>query len=183
MPNVDAVTFFVRDVLPLIQAAEPGIRFIIAGANPTDEVRALARDDIIVTGMIDDLRDLFDTVRVFVCPLRFGAGMKGKILTAMSYGVPVVTTGGRRRGNRGAGRRMRARRRRSRRVRRRVRCGVYRDQALWNTLSENGLALVRDCYSLDSGKELLRHAIDTGFRRLLGIDTSNSGEREAEAAE
>ena len=42
--------------------------------------------------MVDDLRDVFDRTRVFVCPLRVGAGTKGKVSTAMSYGVPVVTT-------------------------------------------------------------------------------------------
>ena len=51
-PNVDAVLYFVREVLPLIRAREPDVRFIIAGAHPPDEVRALAGDGVVVTGMV-----------------------------------------------------------------------------------------------------------------------------------
>jgi glycosyltransferase involved in cell wall biosynthesis len=91
-PNIDAVKFFLSDIFPLLKAEEPQMRFIMAGANPTPELLALAREDVVVTGMIDDLRDLFDKVRVFACPLRIGAGAKGKIASAMSYGLPIVST-------------------------------------------------------------------------------------------
>ena len=65
-PNVDAVVYFVKEILPIIKSQEPGIRFIIAGAHPPEEVRDLAGDGVVVTGMIDDLRDLFDPCRVLL---------------------------------------------------------------------------------------------------------------------
>jgi glycosyltransferase involved in cell wall biosynthesis len=91
-PNIDAVLWFVRDILPLLLAELPDLRFIVAGAHPGPEIQALARSNVIVTGMVEDLGPMFDATRVFVCPLRAGAGVKGKLATAMSYGVPVVTT-------------------------------------------------------------------------------------------
>jgi GT2 family glycosyltransferase len=165
-PNVDAVTFFVRDILPLIHKTLPRARFIIAGANPTAAVTALAGPHVIVTGQRDDLRPVFDGIRVFACCLRVGAGTKGKISASMSYGVPVVSTS----------------------------CGaegmdlsdgedvlladsaadfaascirLHQSPALWQKLSKNGQTLVRDRHSLDMGKTVLEQAIDTGFRHLL----------------
>ena len=76
-PNVDAVIFFVREVFPLIRAREPGIRFIVAGAQSTREILALACDDVIVTGMVDDLRDVFDARACSSAPAR-GAGEQGQ---------------------------------------------------------------------------------------------------------
>jgi GT2 family glycosyltransferase/glycosyltransferase involved in cell wall biosynthesis len=169
-PNVDAVRFFVREVFPLLRQAEPGIRFVIAGANPTPEVKALATDDVIVTGMVADLRAVFDTTRVFACPLRAGAGVKGKLATAMSYGLPVVTTSI---GAEGMD----------------LRDGehvlvadtpaafaasclrAYRDAALWQRLSAAGQALVRENHSLVRGRGILAEAIETALRHRLGLDT------------
>jgi glycosyltransferase involved in cell wall biosynthesis len=166
---VDAVVWFVEAIFPLIKQQEPEARFIIAGANPGPEVRDLAREDVIVTGMIDDLRDVFDRTRVFACCLRIGAGTKGKVSTAMSYGLPVVSTA----------------------------CGaegmelvpdsevlladepaafaaaclkLYRDEPLWQRLSEAGQTLVREKHSLEMGRRVLEQAIETGLRHQLGLD-------------
>ena len=171
-PNVDAVAFFVRDVLPLIHRRLPNARFIIAGANPTEAVRALAGPHVIVTGQIADLGPMFDRVRVFACSLRIGAGTKGKISAAMSYGVPVVSTG----------------------------CGaegmdlrhgkdvlladtaedfaeaclrLHDDAALWKMLSENGMEMVRTRHSLEAGLTLLGAAIETAHRHHLGLEATN----------
>lgn len=91
-PNVDAVKFFVREVWPLVRVKLPGVRFWAAGANPPDEIRALACDDVVVTGRVEDLAPLFDRCRVFVAPLRYGAGLKGKVATSMAHGLPCVVT-------------------------------------------------------------------------------------------
>lgn len=91
-PNVDAVEYFVRDVLPLIHAEEPGLVFYAVGANPPPRLRELESDTVVVTGLVPDLRPWFDRCRVSVAPLRYGAGIKGKVAVAMSYGVPVVAT-------------------------------------------------------------------------------------------
>ena len=66
--------------------------FYIVGSNPTTEVTSLQSDDIVVTGFVKDVSPYFDNCRVFVAPLRFGAGMKGKITQCMSLGLPLVTT-------------------------------------------------------------------------------------------
>ena len=91
-PNVDAMSYFVAEVFPLIRHADPTIRLLIAGANAGPDIIGLARDGVEVLGQIDDLRDLFDRSRVFVAPLRFGAGVKGKIMSALSYGLPIVSS-------------------------------------------------------------------------------------------
>jgi GT2 family glycosyltransferase/glycosyltransferase involved in cell wall biosynthesis len=168
LPNIDAVQFFAREVMPLIRAEAPDVRFVIAGANPGPDVRALESDHVVVTGLIDDLRDVFDRTRVFVCPLRFGAGTKGKVSTAMSYGLPVVSTA----------------------------CGaegmelvegeevlladdpkdlaaaclrLYRDQALWERMSQAGQSLVREKHSLEMGRRMLAEAIEAALRHKLGV--------------
>ena len=83
--------WFVETVLPLVQDAVPA-RFDALGAVPPPEITALASDTISVPGHLDDVSRYFDRARVFVSPLRAGAGMKGKIGMAMAFGLPVVTT-------------------------------------------------------------------------------------------
>ena len=91
-PNTDAVEYFVRDILPLVKLRIPGVKFFIVGSAMTDELYRLADDSVKVIGYIPDLTPYFRQSRVFVAPLRFGAGMKGKIGQSMSMGLPVVTT-------------------------------------------------------------------------------------------
>lgn len=92
LPNVDAVTYFVKQILPLIRESLPDVRFYIAGSNPPRQVLSLRSDDIIVTGYVGDLTPYFESCKLSVAPLRYGAGVKGKINQSMSYGLPVVTT-------------------------------------------------------------------------------------------
>ncbi|MHB8084685.1 MAG: FkbM family methyltransferase [Dehalococcoidia bacterium] len=91
-PNVDAILWFVREVFPRVSASIPGVKLIVAGSDPTPEILALKSPDILVTGHLDDLTPQFSAARTFIAPLRYGAGVKGKILTSLSYGLPVVTT-------------------------------------------------------------------------------------------
>ena len=91
-PNVDAVKFFCRDVLPLIHARVPEAHFLVVGNAPTVEIRALASDRVTVTGYVPETAPYLQKSRVSVAPLRFGAGMKGKVGEAVSHGIPVVTT-------------------------------------------------------------------------------------------
>jgi GT2 family glycosyltransferase len=92
MPNVDAVQFFVSEVMPLLRQRLPGVRFYAVGSNPPEEIQQLASEDVIITGFIEDLNPLLDKMRISVAPLRYGAGIKGKIGTAMTTGLPVVAT-------------------------------------------------------------------------------------------
>ncbi|MEZ7196963.1 methyltransferase domain-containing protein [Pseudodesulfovibrio karagichevae] len=91
-PNVDAVEYFVDDIMPGLRKSIPGIKFYVVGSHPTDEVRKLASDDVVVTGFVEDLGALLEGVRLSVAPLRYGAGIKGKVGTAMAMGLPVVAT-------------------------------------------------------------------------------------------
>ena len=91
-PNIDAAEWFVAEIWPKLAHRMPEANLLIAGASPTESIKALASDRIDVTGMIPDLGPIFDQTRVFVAPIRYGAGIKGKVATAMAYGVPVVAT-------------------------------------------------------------------------------------------
>jgi glycosyltransferase involved in cell wall biosynthesis len=92
-PNVDAVLWFVREVWPLIRRERPDMIFRVAGSNPSDEILALrGQPGIEVLGYVPDLTDLFATSRMSVAPLRYGAGVKGKVGQSMVYGLPVVAT-------------------------------------------------------------------------------------------
>jgi glycosyltransferase involved in cell wall biosynthesis len=84
--------WFAREVFPFVKKEIRDIRFIVMGSNPTPKVRELQSNEIEVTGYVPDISGYFDNARVFVAPLRYGAGLKGKVLQAMSYGLPVVTT-------------------------------------------------------------------------------------------
>lgn len=91
-PNVDAVNYFVQEVMPLLRKRIPGVRFYAVGSKPPREIQSLASEDVIVAGFVEELTALLDKMRISVAPLRFGAGIKGKIGTAMAVGLPVVAT-------------------------------------------------------------------------------------------
>jgi GT2 family glycosyltransferase len=167
-PNVDAARYFVTEILPLIQAELPDARCILAGSFPPDEVLALASDSVIVTGQVPDLRDIFDPARIFICPLRVGAGAKGKIASALAYGLPVVSTP---MGVEGTP----------------LRDGehvlvaetaagfaaacvaLYDDAALWARLSANGQDFVKRALSMEMGTARLAAAVAAAFAQKLGV--------------
>jgi GT2 family glycosyltransferase len=91
-PNADAVDYFVREVWPLLADRLPDAKYLIVGSKPTEAVKKLAGDRVIVTGMVEDLQPWFDRSRVFAATIRYGAGVKGKVSTSMAHGVPVVAT-------------------------------------------------------------------------------------------
>lgn len=91
-PNVDAARYFVETIFPLIRQAIHGVRFTIVGRDPTPEVRALACNDVFVTGSVADVRPYLERAHVFVCPMRSGAGIKNKILQAWAMGKAIVST-------------------------------------------------------------------------------------------
>ena len=91
-PNVDAVHYFVSTIMPLLRSRLPGIRLHVVGSDPPPDIIALATGDVIIHGFVDDLTSFYKTIRVSVAPLRYGAGIKGKIGTALAAGLPVVAT-------------------------------------------------------------------------------------------
>jgi GT2 family glycosyltransferase/SAM-dependent methyltransferase len=93
-PNVDAALFLMTEIIPALIARIGTVKVVLAGSNPTDAVKALAAPDVEVTGYLTDeaLSALYARYRAAVVPLRFGAGVKGKVVEALSRGLPVVTT-------------------------------------------------------------------------------------------
>lgn len=94
-PNADAVLWFAREVFPLIREKIP-VNFYIVGSKVTEEIRALEQpgNGIIVKGFVseEELSELYRTCRLVVVPLRYGAGVKGKVVEAIYNGAPIVTT-------------------------------------------------------------------------------------------
>lgn len=91
-PNVDAVTWFVREVMPGLACENPSARFYIVGRNPAPAVRALRAARVHVTGTVDDVRPYLQHAGVVVAPLRVSPGLPNKVLEALSMGQPVVAT-------------------------------------------------------------------------------------------
>lgn len=158
-PNVDAVIYFAEKIWPRLKLQLPGIKFHVLGSKPPPEIMNLASEDIIIAGYVEKLDHYFDNCRLSVAPLRYGAGIKGKIGTSLSYGVPCVATF----------------------VAAEGMClenGVnilladdpdafaeatirlYQDETLWNQLSSGGLEFVSRHYSLEAGKERLHNILE-----------------------
>ncbi len=91
-PNVDAVTWFAKEVLLSLLIKWPNARFYIVGRSPTPEVAALASEHIIVTGTVTDVRPYIQHAAVVVAPLRIARGIQNKILEAMAMERPVIAS-------------------------------------------------------------------------------------------
>jgi glycosyltransferase involved in cell wall biosynthesis len=91
-PNVDAVLWYARQVLPIVRRRLPGVKTYVIGSQMSAAVKALATDDLAILGHVPDVAPYFSGCRVSISPLRYGAGVKGKVNLAMSYGLPVVAT-------------------------------------------------------------------------------------------
>jgi sugar transferase (PEP-CTERM/EpsH1 system associated) len=94
MPNQDAIWYFVKAILPFIQAEIPAVTLWVVGRNPSAELQLLAQDNpaVRVTGTVDDIRPFVQRASVYVVPLRIGGGTRIKIYEAMAMGKAVVST-------------------------------------------------------------------------------------------
>jgi glycosyltransferase involved in cell wall biosynthesis len=91
-PNTDAVLWFCREIFPRVLEQEPEMCFSVIGADPPAPIVALASDRVRILGYVPDVTAFFDGCRLSVAPLRYGAGVKGKINQSLAYGLPVVAT-------------------------------------------------------------------------------------------
>jgi GT2 family glycosyltransferase/glycosyltransferase involved in cell wall biosynthesis len=91
-PNVDAMRWYASEIMPHLRRLLPGVPTYIIGSRITASVEALAAEDLIVLGYVPEIVPYLEGCRVSISPLRYGAGVKGKVNTAMSYGLPVVAT-------------------------------------------------------------------------------------------
>ncbi len=89
-PNVDAAHYLVEEVMPLVWRHDPGIECLLVGSQMPDAVMNLARPGVRPVGHVPDLSTILDRVRLSVAPLRYGAGVKGKVLASFAAGIPCV---------------------------------------------------------------------------------------------
>lgn len=99
-PNVDAVLFFVKEIMPRAKKMTKTmadydydkVKFYVVGTNPARKVRRLAGKDIVVTGYLENPYKVLLKSSLVVLPLRFGAGIQNKVLEAMALGKAVLTS-------------------------------------------------------------------------------------------
>jgi glycosyltransferase involved in cell wall biosynthesis len=153
-PNVDGIRYFIDEVYPLVREEIEGVTVIIIGPEPPEWLRMLATDGLNVTGYVPDVRPFFDRCKLSIAPLRYGAGVNGKILLSMSYGVPVVASAVAAEGIPAVN-------------------GsdilvaddpvafsnaiknLYHDEQMWNRLSRNGLRIIDEYYSVEASQACL----------------------------
>jgi O-antigen biosynthesis protein len=168
-PNIDAVLFFTHEIYPLISDKLGDARFFIIGGDVPPEIVALGNEKIVVTGLQRDVRPFFDSVRLSVAPLRFGAGVKGKINQSMAFGVPVVATSIAVDGTE-------LRDRDDILVAdepedfARALMEVYNSQELWSRLSQNGIEKTRQLFSAEVARENLKFLFSD--EHLNGLNAS-----------
>lgn len=174
-PNVDAVLYFSREILPGLRQKLPGIRFYALGSRPPIEIQKLACEYILVPGHQVDISQYFNNCRISIAPLRYGAGIKGKIGTSFSYGLPVVATSIAVEG-------MELRQGKdvliadspNTFIEEVVR--LYSDRQLWQQLSSNGREVVRERYSPEAVALHLQEALTSAqeFHRRSSQSTSSA---------
>lgn len=91
-PNVDAVNYLAEEIMPLLWKSNPEISITIIGSNPPESIQKLNSEKFKVVGYVEDVTPYFLNTRIFVAPLRYGAGIKGKIGQSLEFGLPLVTT-------------------------------------------------------------------------------------------
>jgi glycosyltransferase involved in cell wall biosynthesis len=91
-PNVDAALRLATDIFPAVRRRVPAAKLWLVGNAPPPELRALASDEVRVTGRVPDVKPYLARAAAFVSPLRLGAGIKNKVLEALAVGCPVVAT-------------------------------------------------------------------------------------------
>jgi len=152
-PNIDAVQHLVNDIWPIIKQKLTKVKLYIVGSNPTDAVKKLASDDIIVTGFVNDLVPYYQQCKLMVAPLRYGAGVKGKITQSLAMGLPVISTPMGIEGmNLNDNRNCLVAEKPDEFAKKTIQ--VYSDKKLWEKLSQNGLDVAKE-YSPEKAKACL----------------------------
>ncbi len=164
-PNEDAVIYFVKAILPIIKEKLPEVKFYIIGSHPTSRIHELEAKDIIITGFIENLDSLLSRMKVAVSPLRYGAGIKGKVAVSMSYGIPCVITSTSAEGfDVVPGKHLIVADDEESFANSVV--SVYRDPMLWNSISLNAMDWVRDNLSFEAGQRKIQSILNE-----LGVRT------------
>lgn len=159
-PNAEAVQFFVREVMPLLRQKLPGVPFLIYGSSVPPEIERLEADDVVVKGFVPHVAEVFETCRVFVAPLLSGAGVKGKVVDALSFGVPSVLSPIAAEGI-GIGEGAEAMVARTPAEWVAAIATLHADEKAWTAMSDRARAYARRVYSFEAGVEHMRVAVET----------------------
>ena len=173
-PNIDAVLFFIREIYPLVHRRLEHAKFYIIGDKAPLEVIELADDNIVVAGFQPDVRPYFESVKLSVAPLRFGAGVKGKITQSMGFGVPVVATSVAVEG-------MALTAREDILVAdtpedfAQALVELYESEEFWTRISKNGLEKTKASYSSKAAEKVLAHLFSDDHLRAYDNVTTKPG--------
>lgn len=149
-PNIDAIRYFIKEIWPTIKEKIPDVKLFIIGSNPTEEVKKLSTKDVIVTGFVKDLQPYYDKCKIMIAPLRYGAGIKGKITQSLTKGLPLITTPiGAEGMDLEDGKHCMISENSKGFAEKAIQ--VYNDDKLWSKLSENGMQIAQD-YSAEKAK-------------------------------
>jgi glycosyltransferase involved in cell wall biosynthesis len=89
-PNVDAASFLVEQIMPRVWRSAPDLPCLLVGSGASRVIEGLANERVQVLGHVPQIATVFDRVRLTVAPLRYGAGVKGKVLDSLAAGVPCI---------------------------------------------------------------------------------------------
>jgi GT2 family glycosyltransferase/glycosyltransferase involved in cell wall biosynthesis len=157
-PNVDAARWFVTKIWPKIHAELPEVSFHLIGSKAPDSVRALKGDGVIFHGYVEDLDQYLNHCRLAVAPLRYGAGVKGKVNMSMSRGQPVVATPLAIEGIHAEhGREILVAESEQAFAKEVVR--LYRDEKLWNEISDAGIKNVKSHFSVEAARKSIKELL------------------------
>jgi glycosyltransferase involved in cell wall biosynthesis len=153
-PNVDAIQFFCKDILLRLRERLGDAKITVVGSQPPEWLQDMHSEHFIVAHRIPDIAPLLNECRVSMAPLRYGSGVKGKVLLSMGYGVPVVGTSIAAEG-------IPVMTRREMLIADDVMSfaealnEVYRDELIWNTLAQKGKEVVAKYFSRDVARSAL----------------------------
>ncbi len=153
-PNVDAALWLANEIFPGLQERLPKVQLHLIGSRMPPAIESLSRPGIVVHGFVPDLEPFLDGCRLALAPLRYGAGVKGKVNQSMSYGQPVVATPCAAEG-------MYLEDGRDVLVAETTEAFIkaiergYRDRDLWERISDGGLENVRTHFSFDAARKTL----------------------------
>ena len=158
-PNIDAVVWFSTEIFPLIRQQQD-IQLHIIGSKATKEVEALHGHGVIFHGYVEDIEPFVNDCRIAVAPLRYGAGVKGKVNMSMSYGQPVVATSVAAEGMYASdGHDILIADTEAEFAQSVI--DLYNDSKLWNKLSKNGLKNVEQWFSFNAAQKAIKTILET----------------------
>jgi glycosyltransferase involved in cell wall biosynthesis len=174
-PNADAMLFFLREVFPSLRRRIPGVTIRVIGRDPPVELATLASEDVQVYGQVPDLEPHLLSARVMVAPLRFGAGVKGKVTQSLSYGLPVVATPVAAEGmGLTDGENVLIGERAADLVEQIAR--LYNDEKLWRKLSANGLQHARAHFSVEAMRARVERLVELSHAERPPRDAAPAAE-------